>query len=71
MAHIPIRMCIVCRERFPKRQMKRYVIKEGMVIEDKKGTISGRGLYVCMKEECLIRWKNILKGKKYKLKTSI
>ena len=37
--HIPVRMCIVCRERFPKEELTRLV--EG-----------GKGKYVCSKETC-------------------
>ena len=52
--HIPIRMCIVCKERKPKFDLIRLVAdKNGIVRRDDKGRLGGRGAYVCPKKECI------------------
>ena len=51
---IPMRMCIACREMKPKREMLRVVKNaDGEVFIDRKGKASGRGAYLCDREECL------------------
>ena len=44
-----MRMCIGCRERFPKKELIRVVRRasDGEVTVDPTGKISGRGAYVC------------------------
>ncbi len=45
---IPIRMCVGCRERFNKKELVRIVrTKDGEVLLDKTGKLSGRGAYIC------------------------
>lgn len=45
---VPMRMCIGCRERRPKRELVRVVRSpEGIVTLDRTGKASGRGAYVC------------------------
>lgn len=52
--NIPVRQCAACREHFEKRQLLRIVRKPDGTIEiDDKGKVSGRGVYICKKEECL------------------
>lgn len=51
---IPHRMCVVCREMQPKKQMIRVVrTPRGSVEVDLTGKRSGRGAYICSKAECL------------------
>lgn len=51
---IPMRMCVGCREMFPKKQLLRVVrTPEGEVVIDLTGKKSGRGAYVCQDAECL------------------
>jgi predicted RNA-binding protein YlxR (DUF448 family) len=45
--HIPIRQCIACRERRPKRELLRIVMTEGGPVLDPTGRKPGRGAYVC------------------------
>lgn len=45
--HIPIRQCIACRERRPKRELLRIVMTEGGPVLDLTGRKPGRGAYVC------------------------
>ena len=51
---IPMRQCLGCREMKPKRELIRVVRSpEGEISLDFKGKASGRGAYVCPKQECL------------------
>ena len=51
---IPLRMCAICRERFPKREMIRLAKSaDGEVSLDETGRKPGRGLYVCHAEACM------------------
>jgi predicted RNA-binding protein YlxR (DUF448 family) len=50
--HIPIRTCIVCRIKKPKKDLLRLVLTpEGVVVLDISQRMSGRGAYVC--HDCL------------------
>lgn len=50
----PLRMCVGCREMFPKKELLRIVRSpEGEVSMDLTGRKSGRGAYVCRSAECL------------------
>jgi predicted RNA-binding protein YlxR (DUF448 family) len=51
--HVPLRSCIACRERYPKRELVRIVrTPEGTIEIDLKGKRSGRGAYLCRKQQC-------------------
>lgn len=53
---IPMRMCMGCRERRPKRELVRVVRRaaDGLVVLDPTGKLAGRGAYVCCdKLQCL------------------
>lgn len=51
---IPIRQCIGCRERRPKRELVRVVRSpEGVVSLDRSGKANGRGAYLCRDAACL------------------
>lgn len=51
---IPLRMCAICRQQFPKRELIRLVKNaEGQVSLDETGKKPGRGLYVCQNKDCL------------------
>lgn len=51
---IPERICIGCQQVKPKNELIRIVKSpEGEVSIDKTGKKSGRGAYICPKEECL------------------
>ena len=50
--HVPMRTCVVCREKRPKRELLRIVrTPEGEVIADPTGRANGRGAYVCDSSE--------------------
>lgn len=51
--HIPLRSCIACREKHPKRDLIRIVrTPEGTFEIDLKGKRSGRGAYLCQRQQC-------------------
>lgn len=51
---IPMRQCMGCRERKPKKELIRVVRSpEGTVSLDFKGKAPGRGAYICPRSECL------------------
>ena len=51
---IPMRQCMGCRERRPKRELIRVVrCTDGSVCLDFSGKLNGRGAYLCHDAECL------------------
>ena len=47
MKKIPMRMCVVTRERYPKQELIRVVVnKEGIVNVDENGKMNGKGAYI-------------------------
>ncbi len=52
--HVPIRMCIFCKRRFPKRELLRLALtEEGVAVFDERQRMPGRGAYVCRSVECV------------------
>lgn len=55
---IPMRMCVVTREKFPKNELIRVVkTPEGKVIIDESGKANGRGAYLKKEKEVFLRAK--------------
>ena len=51
---VPLRMCVVCREMQPKRNLIRIVKNnEGEIFVDKTFKANGRGAYLCANITCL------------------
>ena len=51
---IPMRMCVGCREMFPKKELIRVVCSQsGEIRVDRTGKAPGRGAYLCENEACL------------------
>jgi predicted RNA-binding protein YlxR (DUF448 family) len=60
--HVPLRMCVSCRETKPKRELLRVVrTPDGHVLLDATGKKSGRGAYLCAKLSC---WEDAMKKKR-------
>ncbi|WP_432738832.1 YlxR family protein [Maridesulfovibrio sp. FT414] len=59
--HVPTRSCVICRQRFAKEELLRFVIGKGAsddeLIPDDKKVMQGRGYYVCGDAKCLERFK--------------
>ena len=50
---IPVRQCIGCREKKPKKELVRIVKdKEQNIFLDRTGKANGRGAYICDSAEC-------------------
>ena len=53
---IPMRMCVVTREKFPKNELIRVVkTPEGKVIIDESGKANGRGAYLKKDKEVFLK----------------
>lgn len=51
--HLPQRTCVVCRQKFDKRQLTRIVnAPEAGVVLDPTGKRNGRGAYICDQPSC-------------------
>lgn len=54
MAAMPIRTCIGCRGKFPKKDLLRFVRgATGNLQTDLTGKLPGRGAYVCQSQRCI------------------
>jgi len=50
---VPLRSCVVCQRKRPKRELIRVVrTPEGTIEVDPKGKRSGRGAYLCADRPC-------------------
>lgn len=53
---IPMRQCVGCGEMKSKRDMMRVLkIADGSIVLDTTGRKNGRGAYLCMNRECLMK----------------
>lgn len=53
---IPMRQCVGCGDMHNKKEMMRVLkTPEGEIVLDKTGKKNGRGAYLCMTKECLIK----------------
>jgi predicted RNA-binding protein YlxR (DUF448 family) len=50
--HIPIRTCICCGKKRAKKELRRLVVRESILVRDDAGNREGRGVYVCDTEAC-------------------
>lgn len=49
-----MRMCAICRQQFPKRELIRLAkTSDGRITLDDTGKKPGRGVYICHGEDCL------------------
>ena len=63
MKKIVQRMCMGCNEKKDKRELIRIVYnKQGEILIDETGNLSGRGAYLCKSEKCLDK---AIKAKKF------
>ena len=75
MKKIPLRTCMGCNEKKPKKELIRIVKnKEGNVFVDRTGKQEGRGAYLCDSIECfekVIKNKRLEKTLECKISTEI
>ncbi|MBZ0286328.1 MAG: YlxR family protein [Anaerolineae bacterium] len=50
--HVPVRTCVVCREKASKRTLIRVVRTENGIQVDASGKLNGRGAYLCDRASC-------------------
>lgn len=50
--HVPMRTCVICRQKLEKRHLIRFVSTPDGVFLDPTGKSDGRGAYVCDQIEC-------------------
>ncbi|MCR5451203.1 MAG: YlxR family protein [Lachnospiraceae bacterium] len=50
---IPIRRCIACNKRIPKKDLIRIGISSGHAQIDDDGRLMSRGVYLCKDKECI------------------
>ncbi|XMB87027.1 YlxR family protein [Mycoplasmatota bacterium WC44] len=56
---IPLRKCIVTRERFPKNELVRIVkTKDGQIFVDETGKANGRGAYINLSKSTIKKAKD-------------
>jgi len=57
----PVRSCVICRQRFAKKDLSRFVVgkeaSDNELISDSKKTMPGRGYYVCESDKCQDKFK--------------
>ncbi|WKY46558.1 YlxR family protein [Eubacteriaceae bacterium ES3] len=53
MKKIPQRTCVICQQKFDKRDLMRIVAdKSGRIFYDPTGKANGRGAYICQSPAC-------------------
>lgn len=65
MKKIPMRMCVLTRERYPKRELIRIVSTDGVISIDETGKKNGKGCYLKKDKD------RILKAKEKKILNSV
>lgn len=55
---IPMRMCVVTKEKFPKRELIRVVRTDSKVVVDETGKVNGHGAYLKKDKEVFEKAKN-------------
>lgn len=58
MKKIPMRTCVVSREKLPKKDLIRIVVNENQVIVDESGKVNGHGCYLKKDKEVILTAKN-------------
>lgn len=51
----PIRTCVGCGRKAPRRELVRFVAREGTLAHDPDGRSPGRGAYTCRRLACFER----------------
>ncbi len=54
---IPMRMCVVTREKLPKKELVRVVRTDDGVVVDTTGKVNGRGAYLKKDKEVFLKAK--------------
>ena len=57
--HIPVRTCVICRQKAGKRALVRIVRTADGIQVDHTGKMNGRGAYICDRESC---WERVVQS---------
>ena len=57
--HIPMRTCVVCRQKAGKKALVRIVRTADGIQVDLTGKMNGRGAYICDRESC---WERVVQS---------
>jgi hypothetical protein len=66
--HLPMRTCVVCRNRKPQTELMRFVFIDGEIVFDLQRCLQSRGYYLCDENRCLEDLEQWLKKKKKRSK---
>ncbi len=58
MKKIPMRMCVVTREKLPKKELIRVVKSDDGVIVDESGKVNGHGVYLKRDKDVIMQAKS-------------
>jgi hypothetical protein len=53
MTQYPVRTCVGCRAKRPKRELLRVTSADGALVFDRKRKLPGRGFYLCPGRPCI------------------
>lgn len=53
MTHIPLRMCVACRNHKPVDELMRITVTDGVATADSDKKNFARGAYICRNAECI------------------
>ncbi len=51
--HVPLRMCVGCRQMRPKQDLIKIVKQDGAFAIDQRQKLFGRGAYLCKNKACV------------------
>jgi predicted RNA-binding protein YlxR (DUF448 family) len=52
MKQAPMRTCLGCRVKRPKKELVRLTVRQGKLVIDKDHVYGGRGAYLCFNQQC-------------------
>lgn len=58
MKSVPMRTCVVSKEKLPKKELIRIVVNENQVIVDETGRVNGHGCYLKKDRDVILTAKN-------------
>lgn len=65
--HTPVRTCVVCRQKFPQKELERFTYPApGLFLPDAGSKKEGRGYYFCQSPVCQRKKPRFRPGRKVK-----
>lgn len=66
--HVPLRTCVICRQKKDKNKLLRFIVVQGNPIFDLKQKLQQRGYYVCDENVCISKLKKWISRKGRKIR---